>query len=415
MREEKNVFTPLYLTRFQCTGSQCEDTCCQGWSVYIDPAHLQNIKSLMPGEAAFNEKIELMTDKSSALQGYGKVRLNAEKQCHFLNEGLCELQQCHGEQLLPDVCANYPRNQLFTGQQVHMSGVLSCPEMARLCLLPADAMQLLESKQTVYAIYNAKISATEPSYYERYIDDNRLLWNELLSLPNYSLRQKLALIAGFSLISTGYFYKAVENDPSEALQLLIAAMQQQEYQTELLASVAGLSISSSLPMKLVLVVLARVEQTDLIQQLLKSTAGMDTEQPNISLTLEQIYAAYKVREQAVTESYPAAIEQYFTYYCKNYYFGESYTQSENLVVYTQALLIRVACLRFMFFSHPRIITLLENDALAGQQALLDSVAVEVFYRFSRLYEHNAALMQELEKQMLEEGEAMSLLLALIEF
>jgi len=414
MREEQEVFSPLYLTQFQCIGAECEDTCCQGWLVYIDPEHYHKIKFSMKGnqvqEASFHEKVELISDLESALQGYGRIRLNEQKQCHFLNKGLCELQQCHGESMLPDVCANYPRNQLFTGKQVHVSGALSCPEIARLCLLSSDSMQLVELKQTVYPIYHTKISATQPSHYERYIDDIRLLCYQLLSLDSYSVRQQLFFIANFSEASKAYFYKTLENDPSDVLQAAIESMYQKEHQETLLASAASWVFSSRLAMKLVLVVLARVEQTTLIKRILQFTTEAQD-----SLTLEQIYTTYKLREQAIGQLYQPAIERYFTQYCKNYFFGESYTHSDNLVNHTQALLIRVACLRFMFFSHPNVVALLESKCLQDQQAILDSTAVEVFYSFSRLYEHNSALMQELKQQMLEAEDQKALLCELIEF
>ena len=33
---------PHYYKKFRCIASECEDTCCAGWAITIDPKSLEN-------------------------------------------------------------------------------------------------------------------------------------------------------------------------------------------------------------------------------------------------------------------------------------------------------------------------------------------------------------------------------------
>jgi len=425
MQESKSqlVFIPTYLSRFSCTGSECEDNCCQGWNVYIDPKHYQKIKLAMSSNIsqrqAFEKNINVIQDNNSALKGHAKISQNQNKQCNFLTQNrLCELQQCHGETMLPSVCATYPKNQLFDGQQTHISGSLSCPEIARLCLLANDAMTFIESEQHISTLYSAKISTTAPSYYQRYINDIRLVMTELLSLATFSINQRLFFMIFFSYLSKDDFHKTLSSDPSKPLQQHIDYIQQSSTQAEIVNTLSNIQSSHTIPMQIVLAILMNAEQNDYIENLLRTAADIDLKQPkntDNSLTIGEVYTRYKSRSERIEQIYGLHIEQYFTHYSKNYWFGESYTHSENLIVHARKLLVRIACLRFMFFSHDNLLTLLNKQDIADQHALLDDTAVDVFYRFSRLYEHNTALIEKIEADIIKQDYGLPILAALIKF
>src|SRR4051812_10154965 len=50
-----------YVTRFECIGPRCEDTCCQGWQVFIDEPHFARLKKTLgqtpEGKADFDAHI----------------------------------------------------------------------------------------------------------------------------------------------------------------------------------------------------------------------------------------------------------------------------------------------------------------------------------------------------------------------
>jgi lysine-N-methylase len=101
------ILQPEYFKQFVCIGSECEDTCCSGWSISIDrqtkakyrkvPASTIDLKAGMSGDS-FKQK-----------QG----------NCHFLNEDkLCRIQLALGESYLSETCATYPREHKRVGDVI---------------------------------------------------------------------------------------------------------------------------------------------------------------------------------------------------------------------------------------------------------------------------------------------------------
>jgi hypothetical protein len=40
-----NAFQPRYAKDFQCIGPDCEDSCCEGWTVYVDKASYKKYRA----------------------------------------------------------------------------------------------------------------------------------------------------------------------------------------------------------------------------------------------------------------------------------------------------------------------------------------------------------------------------------
>ncbi len=40
---------PHYYKKFQCIASECEDTCCAGWAITIDPKSLEKYRHARGG------------------------------------------------------------------------------------------------------------------------------------------------------------------------------------------------------------------------------------------------------------------------------------------------------------------------------------------------------------------------------
>ncbi|OLC08311.1 MAG: hypothetical protein AUH42_01830 [Gemmatimonadetes bacterium 13_1_40CM_70_11] len=66
---------------------------------------------------------------------------------------------------------------------------------------------------------------------------------------------------------------------------------------------------------------------------------------------------------------------------------EPFTQAPDLLTHTIRMLVRVAVLRFLLFSHPSL------SAPFSDQRTLDQAAVEVFYTFSRAVEHCTVFLE----------------------
>jgi lysine-N-methylase len=137
------LFQPDYADDFRCIGSACEDSCCEEWTIYVDQDAFEKYKTLPAGPLrTIIDKNILRTPEAaqatgdSATANFAKIRLNASHKCPLLSaDGLCQIQTEHGEEFLPQMCANYPRITYRTGGAMEKVLSLSCPEAARIVLL----------------------------------------------------------------------------------------------------------------------------------------------------------------------------------------------------------------------------------------------------------------------------------------
>jgi len=150
---EPRLVRPQYAEHFRCIGSDCEDTCCQGWSVPIDRAAFDKYQSLPPSplRVLVDANIQISPaaaepDKADASKTavFAKIRMTTNNQCPMLSEDhLCRIQTECGESFLSHTCATYPRIVNSVDGEKDVSLTLSCPEAARLVLLAPDLLGLL--------------------------------------------------------------------------------------------------------------------------------------------------------------------------------------------------------------------------------------------------------------------------------
>ena len=114
------------LSQFQCLGDKCEDTCCQNWSMQVDPP----THDLYQAEAP-----ELLNAIEPAIETPWIMRKNPTTGfCVKLEGGLCGIHRDYGDRFLGDACHFYPRVTRTLGNHTLMTATLSCPEIARLSL-----------------------------------------------------------------------------------------------------------------------------------------------------------------------------------------------------------------------------------------------------------------------------------------
>lgn len=129
------VLTPGYVTRFQCLGAECPDTCCSGWNVAVDfathDAYMRcQAPEWVPKFKTYIKVHEAPTEQSAATI----LRAEDTGNCHFLGDGWCSIQSDLGEDLISNTCSSYPRLSVKLGDALFQSMSLSCPEAARLAL-----------------------------------------------------------------------------------------------------------------------------------------------------------------------------------------------------------------------------------------------------------------------------------------
>jgi lysine-N-methylase len=131
-----------YAESFRCIGSDCEDTCCQGWGVPIDQAAYEKYQKLPPSplRTLIDANILLMPQGAKPAN-FANFQMNGANQCPLLTpERLCRIHAELGEELLPHACATYPRIVTSIGGIQETALALSCPEAARLVLLTPELL-----------------------------------------------------------------------------------------------------------------------------------------------------------------------------------------------------------------------------------------------------------------------------------
>ena len=136
-----------------------------------------------------------------------------------------------------------------------------------------------------------------------------------------------------------------------------------------------------------------------------STAPSATTPDPLSIPHDELAAEYQRRRDDWTRRHGERIDKIFENYCKNYWLKDWYVSSASLLSHTQKLFVRLAVLRFLLFSHPRLLaaTRSGNDDQLAQRRTLETTAVEVFYKVSRALEHDPTFVDKIQGALEQEG------------
>lgn len=138
---------PSYMGKFHCIGGECEDTCCAGWKITIDESSYLKYKKTKSKtvQRKINGNLVLIKKELRNSKNYAYFKMDPLNRCPMLTEGgWCSIQHELGENALSPVCKTYPRIVNVVDNQIEVSGVLSCPEIARLVLLNDKIMEFDE-------------------------------------------------------------------------------------------------------------------------------------------------------------------------------------------------------------------------------------------------------------------------------
>lgn len=139
---ESPSIRPTYADSFRCIGSECEDTCCQEWTIPVDQASYEKYHQLpaSPLRSLIDANILVMPEGAKP-NSFAKIRMDGANHCPMLtSSGLCGIQLELGESYLPAICAAYPRIHHQIGGIRETALTLSCPEAARLVLLNPELL-----------------------------------------------------------------------------------------------------------------------------------------------------------------------------------------------------------------------------------------------------------------------------------
>jgi len=125
------------LEEFQCLGSECEDTCCKGWNMQLDPPH----------KALYEKEQPALLKAVDEFDGHPIMKRDEETDfCVKFDDGLCGIHSALGEKFLGDACFFFPRSVRQYGREDVMSAAFSCPEVVRLAAKRPDAFALTDAQ-----------------------------------------------------------------------------------------------------------------------------------------------------------------------------------------------------------------------------------------------------------------------------
>ena len=189
---------PRYVERFRCIGSQCEDTCCSGWTVTIDKKTFNAYRQIQhPALSADIARSVTRRHSQASNSAYARIQLDTDtNHCPMSREGLCSIQKNLNESYLSDTCFSYPRYSRSFGGQYEQALTLSCPEAARLALLAPDAFDFIESSVTIRPD-SVKPVAPAHGIPVELMNEIRIFCLKLLRTESLELWQRLGVLGFF--------------------------------------------------------------------------------------------------------------------------------------------------------------------------------------------------------------------------
>lgn len=181
---------PTIYHKFQCKADQCENTCCQLWTIDIDEPTAERYHS-MTGSLGESLRQAITVDD----EGSHFIFSKAQPMCPLLNEkGLCKVVLELGEEGLCDTCHMHPRFYKYI-EDLELCGVgLSCEASVEL-LAQREPMDFLlftieddhnefkpEERLTLHNIFELLAFDLDPNLFQYTPKPSKQSFKELLDL-----------------------------------------------------------------------------------------------------------------------------------------------------------------------------------------------------------------------------------------
>jgi lysine-N-methylase len=381
------------MTRFHCIGSRCEASGgTSGWTIADDAGHYQRLEGAMGGDpldrVRLHRAIRREPEERRTSDRHGLIVLDDGGACMLLDpEGTCSIHRRFGAETLPHVCAIYPRQISLARHHLEVAGALSCPEVARQLFAGGDAtaVELLDPT-TVRNRVTQIVASDAPDPYDQCLDDVRAVVVDLLETPGYPLASRLFFVGWFAEQTRAGFHRGAPR-PAEALADALGF--DEEHLAAWHAGFTSVEVTSPLAASVLSGVLKdRIESDihyepfrELVRGCLANLGGR-SQGDAVTLDPQQTFDAYVVWRGRRDGS---AIDRMLTSYAIDFWLKEYYTRSRDLAIHAGKLVLRIALLRFLLFSHPHFD---EEDPTR--------TLVEVTFKLARAVEHDAEFADNLD-------------------
>jgi lysine-N-methylase len=385
-----SVVALRYLERFACIGAACEDDCCTGWDIPVDEAHY---RALVERLSESGEEVSRTVRVVDAPQPgrHALMVLGADLRCAMLDEDrLCRIHKRFGEPLLPDTCAVYPRSVGRVADRRELAGALSCPEVARLCLLvdgATDAVAAAPERVVRGLVYKDAGVPDEP--YVAAFDVVRMALHRMLGRRTFPVASRLFFLSVFAHQTARYFYRGAQDFDAELFDGELARLGRDAELAPLDHRFRAFAVEDPFAVTVVTQVLeanragAPPAFLRLVDAVLRGY-GYDAGDPG------WLWAAHRQRAAALGGA-GALVELAVENFARNYVFKDWYLKSPSFAVWALGLVVRVACLRFLVVGHP---------AVAADPA---RAVVEAAYTLARTLEHDERPMTRILDALAAQG------------
>lgn len=406
-----NYKTPGYFRDFQCLGGECPDTCCQQWDIKLDREHYNRLSVLMSADAEqkplFDRYIKVNEQPVTGDHDFAYIAMNENGQCPMLESGgLCSIHRKFGIEPLGNICAFFPRVISRCEQDIEMSGALSCPEVARLCLMETTPVKLTRfnlsnlPRQKEYPIHR-ELPRSAGDYYAQYFKKVRLTLQNILAATSFGIDSRLYTLVTFAQRISDFYHKDC-SDPQPALDDVINSILSDAPRLDEFMG----NYESQEPVGLIVIhSILQIKQQRFPAESVSKMADniyqryiddINPENNNNDVDAIALQKAYQQRANDFEQAFPGKLDQYLTRYLENCIFREWFYTMPDVFTYIQMLLIRLAILRFLMLSHPDVMALVKQQ-LEKPSATLESDLLEkltyVVYNYARAIDQNTAFLQ----------------------
>jgi lysine-N-methylase len=368
-----------YMTRFRCIGERCEDTCCSGLRVPVSEERLRHMRERLAGTP---EEQTLHACMRPGTDGPASIQPREDGHCPFLDgQKMCSLHRRYGESVLPDICSTFPRIVSGWGERWEMAGTLACPEVARLCLLEADAVERVAAPEleVLRPVTARHIPEEALDFAERFRDTAV----RLMGLGGFPLSSRLVFLGRLTFVLESLRVEwGVEEDPRlvQALERFEApaVLESIHRDFDALELPGGACVSLFVSVLKARVPVTRGERFSALVRGVLESFGAEGDGP---FDADAAWGAYVERRARLEAGHGERVHQYFHNACVNHWMRSPQGVPTNVFL----LALRMALLRFVLLGHPAVVKLCEQGAPLGEeaQAVLDAAAVECFQLMAR--------------------------------
>ena len=405
-----------YVRAFRCLGAECEDNCCRGWEVNVDQAHHDRWAACFAAgseeRTIFERSVRLNPEPTG--RRFARVSLEDDGTCPFLEaDGLCVIHRRHGQALLSETCAAYPRVVSRHQATVEMAGALSCPEMVRACFSDAYC-----GKVVAFSSDELPTGALPPAVrtlpelpadpYERHFDAVRQTMSAILRGPGISLTSRLLQLLEYThRIAVFYHRDCAEPGPRLALerQRSIARPPASSSERGGGAEPLGVMVVQAL-LTLRLHRFPEEPFAEIVREVLAGYAGEvaslgPADAAGVDFPPATLAAAFANRRARIEPRFGRRIEHYLGRYLENCLHREWFIAIPDPYTFTHLVAVRVAVLRFLLYSQPSVAAMAEERP-ADAFDELEHVAVRVTYRFCRAFDHDLGFQEAIYRALAEQ-------------